>query len=116
MIQKREKFGLPRNGLKNANFRDCFRYTSDLPLDLGFVYRQTDSRTPVLLLYDEESSVLETLVKDLAGKKQVTVLHTLVYLYVYYFKNHHVVLFFISPYHTPNHVENTSNIISCIVQ
>ncbi|XP_028415382.1 dynein heavy chain 8, axonemal-like isoform X2 [Dendronephthya gigantea] len=47
------------------------RYTSDLPLDLAFVHRQSDSRTPVLLLYDEESSILQTLVRDLAGKKQV---------------------------------------------
>ena len=50
---------------------DYFRYASDLPLDLGFVHRQSDAKTPILLLYDEESSTLESLVRDMAGKKQV---------------------------------------------
>ena len=55
-----------------STFINFCRYASEIPLDLGLVCRQNDCLSPILLLYDEESSLLETMLTDVATKKQVT--------------------------------------------
>ena len=48
-----------------------FRYTTEMPLDLPFAYRQSESRTPIVLLYTQEANMVEKLVIEGAQKKQV---------------------------------------------
>lgn len=48
-----------------------FRYTSEIPLDLPFAFRQSESRTPIVLLYSGEANMVEKLVIEAAQKKQV---------------------------------------------
>jgi len=52
------------------------KYTSEMPLDLPFAYRQSESRTPIVLLYTQEANMVEKLVIEGAQKKQVE-LHVL---------------------------------------
>ena len=42
-----------------------------MPLDLPFAYRQSESRTPIVLLYTQEANMVEKLVIEGAQKKQV---------------------------------------------
>ena len=42
-----------------------------MPLDLPFAFRQSDSRTPIVLLYTQEANMVEKLVIEGAQKKQV---------------------------------------------
>lgn len=52
----------------------CFipdRYTTEMPLDLPFAYRQSESRTPIVLLYTQEANMVEKLVIEGAQRKQV---------------------------------------------
>lgn len=52
------------------------KYTTEMPLDLPFAYRQSESRTPIVLLYTQEANMVEKLVIEGAQKKQVE-LHVL---------------------------------------
>lgn len=47
------------------------RYTTEVPLDLPFAYRQSESRTPIVLLYTQEANMVEKLVIEGAQRKQV---------------------------------------------
>ena len=52
----------------------CFipdRYNTEMPLDLPFAYRQSESRTPIVLLYTQEANMVEKLVIEGAQRKQV---------------------------------------------
>lgn len=40
-------------------------------MDLAFAYRQSDSRTPLLVMYTDEASMVEKLITDAANRKQV---------------------------------------------
>jgi len=42
-----------------------------MPLDLPFAYRQSESRTPIVLLYTQEANMVEKMVIEGAQKKQV---------------------------------------------
>ena len=42
-----------------------------MPLDLPFAFRQSESRTPIVLLYSQEANMVEKLVIEGAQKKQV---------------------------------------------
>lgn len=52
------------------------KYTSEMPLDLPFAFRQSESRTPIVLLYSQEANMVEKLVVEGAQRKQVE-LHVL---------------------------------------
>ncbi|XP_068697910.1 dynein axonemal heavy chain 8-like [Montipora foliosa] len=52
------------------------KYTSEMPLDLPFAFRQSESRSPIVLLYTQEANMVEKLVIEGAQKKQVE-LHVL---------------------------------------
>lgn len=52
------------------------KYTTEVPLDLPFAYRQSESRTPIVLLYTQEANMVEKLVIEGAQRKQVE-LHVL---------------------------------------
>ncbi|XP_048577711.1 dynein axonemal heavy chain 8 isoform X3 [Nematostella vectensis] len=49
------------------------RYTSELSLDLPYTYRQSDCRTPIVLLYTQEANMVEKLVTEGAERKQVEI-------------------------------------------
>lgn len=52
------------------------KYNTEMPLDLPFAYRQSESRTPIVLLYTQEANMVEKLVIEGAQRKQVE-LHVL---------------------------------------
>ena len=47
------------------------RCTGEIPLDLPFAYRQSECRTPIVLVYTKEANMVEKLVIEGAQKKQV---------------------------------------------
>lgn len=46
-----------------------------MPLDLPFAFRQSESRTPIVLLYSQEANMVEKLVIEGAQKKQVWIIN-----------------------------------------
>ena len=50
--------------------RVCDRFIGEIPLDLPLVLRQSNPRTPILLLHKQEQEGAEKLVADFAARKQ----------------------------------------------
>ena len=48
-----------------------------MPLDLPFAFRQSESRSPIVLLYSQEANMVEKLVIEGAQKKQVWIIKSI---------------------------------------